>query len=446
MAQRLTASDRYMADFQDLEMGEAYNGPDWLKDLRQQAISRFSEIGFPTARRGNEPWKYTNVGPIAKASFRQPSADRSVSAAKLRDAVPWQSEWARLVFVDGHYSPTLSAPPAMLDGVSVTSLAEMLRGNGNLVRKHLGQGNSSGDDGFTALNTAFLEDGAMVHIGQGRSLSSPIHLIFVTPEGKDRTVSHPRVLVVAEDNSKATIIESYVGLGSTRYFTNGVSDAFLGEGSQLNHYRLLMESENAFHIGSGRVRLGRNSTFSSVTFETGMEIGRYNLNAILDEPGSSCTLHGLYVTSGTQHIDNNINIDHAKPHTSSRLFYKGILADRSKAVFGGLVLVRPNAQKTDAYQGDKNLILSDEAEVASKPSLEIYADDVKAGHGATAGAIADEALFYMKSRGLDDHTARTLLIKGFTSEVIDKIELVPLRTYLEERVLDSLPDVNGRRL
>ena len=218
-----------------------------------------------------------------------------------------------------------------------------------------------------------------------------------------------------------------------------MTEIAVGDGAQIEHYRLLLESRDAFHVGTTWLSQGEDSAFHSTSFARGAALGRNNLQALLDAPGSSCFLHGLYMTSGKQHFDSNINIDHAKPHTTSRLYYKGILDGQSKAVFGGRVLVRPGAAKTDAHQADKNLILSEEAEVDSKPSLEIYADDVKCGHGATAGAVAEDALFYMRSRGLDVQTATTLLIKGFANEIIDTIRVSPLRTYLERLVLEAIP-------
>ena len=343
-------------------------------------------MGFPTARRGNEKWKYTNVGPIAKASFGyldEPSPN-GLAAAEVRRVAPWDDSWASLVFVNGRYSEALSAPRSG-NGVRVTSLEAALASHPDLVERHLARHASVEDDGFTALNTAFLHDGAFVHIPEGESSKAPLHLIFVSADRGEPVVSYPRVLVVAAPRSKATVIESYVCLSQSRYFTNSVSEMVLGEGAEVDHYRLLLESEDAFHVGVARVHQGKDSRFSSRAFTKGAALGRYDLNVLLDGPGSSCYLNGLYMTSGNQHIDNLIGIDHAKPHTTSRLYYKGILDGKSRAVFGGTVWVRKDAQKTDAQQSDKNLVLSSDAEVDSKPALFIYADDVKCGHGATGG-------------------------------------------------------------
>ena len=246
--------------------------------------------------------------------------------------------------------------------------------------------------------------------------------------------------MVAGRHSKLTVIESYVSLSNSQHFTNAVTEIALEDGASVEHYRLLMENPDSFHVGNTRVHQGQDSTFSSASFTRGAAVARNDFQVLLDAPGSFCSLNGLYMTSGRQHIDNYINIDHAKPHTTSRLYYKGILDGSSKAVFGGTVLVRKDAQKADAQQSDKNLLLSDKAEVDSKPSLLIYADDVKCGHGATAGNIDEDTLFYMRSRGLDLDTASSLLIYGFASEIIEAVRLEPLHGYLDKLFLESLPN------
>jgi Fe-S cluster assembly protein SufD len=440
MAQAPAKGDRYLAGFRTFERGLPAEGPQWLRQVRQRALSRFSELGFPTARRGNERWKYTNVGPIAKTSFSYPfDVSPKVKAADIQRIAPWDDSWVSVVFINGRYSQMLSTAPTALNGARMSNLTDAIRADGDVIEKHLAQHATFEDDGLTALNTAFLQDGAFVYVPEGESLPSPLHLIFVTADSGQPTVSYPRTLIVAGNHSKLTIIESYVSLSSARYFTDAVTEIVVGDGAQIEHYSLLLEEEDAFHVGISRVYQGQDSTFSSTSFAKGASIGRNDLRVLLDAPGGSCFLNGLYMTSGTQHIDNYINIDHAKPHTTSRLRYKGILAGKSKAIFGGTVLVRPGAVKTNAYQSDKNLILSEEAEVDSKPSLEIYADDVLCGHGATAGAVAEDALFYMRSRGLDLEAATVLLIKGFATEIIDTIKVKPLRAYLEKFILDALP-------
>jgi Fe-S cluster assembly protein SufD len=440
MTQAPTKYERYLADYRELEANGAADGPQWLRRIREHARDRFSELGLPTARKGNEKWKYTNVNPIANAEFARPeeAPPAGLSISDLQKTTPWRKEWTNLVFVDGHYSDELSTRPSS-NGVRVERMADAINSDGGLVERHLARYASVDDDGFIALNTAFIQDGAYVHIPEGESLESTVHLAFISTERDLPSVSHPRVLVVAGRESKATIVESYAGLPDARYFTNTVSEFVVEEGAELDHYRLQTESEQAYHVGVSRVHLSANSVFSSKAFQKSVGLGRYDLYVLLDGSGASCTLNGLYMTSGRQHVDNYINIDHAKPNTTSRLYYKGILDGQSRAVFGGTVLVRKDAQKTDAIQSDKNLLLSPEAEVDTKPALFIYADDVKCGHGATAGNIDEDTVFYMRSRGIDLKTASQLLIYGFASEIVDTVEDEHLHAYLQELFLESLP-------
>jgi Fe-S cluster assembly protein SufD len=438
MTQTVATPDTYIGDFRTFEATLTPGEPAWLRELRQQALSRFSELGFPTARRGNEPWKYTNVTPIAEGGFVYASQpEPAVTLDEVRSGIVWDDGWHNVVFVNGRYVPALStATPA--DGARVVSLAEAVRAEGPLVQRHLAQHAGFQDSGFTALSTAFLRDGAFVHLPEGVELATPVHLVFVSSGGSAPSVSHPRTLVIAGANSRATVIESYIGLGAGRYLTNAVTEIALEDGAQLDHYKLMLERRDAFHVASTRADQARDSAYSSLSYSMGALIGRNDLRVLLDGAGGSSQLNGLYVTTGNQHLDNYINIDHAKPHCTSRLYYKGILDGESRAVFGGTVLVRPGAVKTDAYQEDKNLLLSEKAEVDSKPSLEIYADDVKCGHGATAGTMTEDAIFYIRSRGLGLEQASDLLIQGFASEITDKVRNAPLRTYLERRTLAAL--------
>lgn len=434
MTQGLTRYERYQSDFREFERRLPGDGSSWVHQIRQQALARFSELGFPTATRGNERWKYTNVGPIANATFEYPfelSRD-GVGAAAIRRIVPWDDSWVNLVFLDGHYAQALSTAPVEVNGARVMNLAEAFLTCRDVVEQHLGRYATFDEDGFTAVNTAFLQEGAFLYVPQGHALQSPLHLIFVTTERARPIVTHPRTLIVLGESSKLTVLESYVSLSPTSYLTNAVAEIVVGDGAELAHYRFLAESPDAFHVGTTRVYLGRDSTFKSTAFAKGAARARNDILVLLDGPGGSCFLKGLYMTAGTQHIDNHINIDHAKPHTTSHQYFKGILAGRSRAVYSGRILVRKDAQKTNSYQGDKNLLLSEGAEVDSKPSLEIYADDVQCGHGATAGAVAEDALFYMRSRGMDLDTATRFLIQGFASEIIDTIPLAPFRAYLEK--------------
>ena len=432
--------DRYVSDFEDHDRDDSQGHPQWVRQLRQEAMSHFTTLGFPTSRRGNERWKYTSVAPIANTAFQYPSGTTpaDISAGDIAQYKALGPEWTNLVFVNGHFSPSLSSPYAVPGGIQITSLASVVSEDGKLARQNLAQHASYQEDAFAALNTAFLGDGAYIHIPEDSVHSSPVHLMFLSTGLPELTASHPRTLVVSGPRSELTLVESYVGLSPGAYFSNAVTEIVLEEGAQVQHYKLLNESTDAFHVGVTRVRQGRDSSFSSWSFARGTALARNDFHVLLDAPGSFCSLNGLYATVDKQHIDNYITIEHAKPHTTSRLSYKGILDGDSRAVFGGTVLVRPDAQKADSQQSDKNLLLSKEAEVNSKPSLLIYADDVKCSHGATAGHIDEEAVFYLRSRGIDLATARELMVRGFGNEIIDTVPIETLRNYLGILLLGSL--------
>lgn len=436
MTQTPIRYEQYASDFHSFD---GAGQPEWLRDVRAAAWQRFLDVGLPTARRGNEPYKYTNVAPIADAELSlalNGEGDFDIDA--LKDLAPAPQECARLVFVDGRYSTALSSIPSGVDGVRASSLSEAIQAGSDTVAEHLTQYADIEEDGFIALNTAFIGDGAFIGIDEDVSVEDPLHLVFVTT-ASPQTVSHPRVLLVAERGSSATVIESYIGVSGNRCLTNSVAEFVLEDDATLEHYRLLVESEDAFHVGVARVRQGAGSVYNSRVFERRVGLGRFDLYTSLNGENASCDLKGLYFTSGRQHMDNYINIDHRKPYATSRLYYKGILDGRSRAVFGGTVYVQPGAIKTDSHQEDKNLVLSPDAEVDSKPSLFIWADDVKCGHGATAGNIDMDTVFYMRSRGIDLEAASRLLIYGFAREIIDTVEDDYLRSYLERLFLDSLP-------
>ena len=420
----------------------ANSDADWLCKLKTEGANNFSRLGFPTARKGNERWKYTDVAPIAKSDFefgndvKEPA---DISLDTVTQSVPTGLNWHQLVLVDGVFSETLSSQALTNPEIEISSLSTVLNSNDKTVQEYLAKSISPDSDGFVALNTACIDEGVFLHLAPNAKIDHPIHIIFVSTGLNKITISNPRILLIAESGSKATIIETYIALSDHNYFTNCVSEMVLQENSTIDHYRLQNESESAFHITNAKVTQSSGSTYTSSSFSRGSALGRYDLSVFLNGSDSYCNLNGLYVTANSQHQDNNINIEHAQPNTTSRLAYKGILDGRSKAVFGGTVLVQQNAQKTDALQSDKNLVLSPNAEVDSKPALFIYADDVKCGHGATAGNIDEETIFYMRSRGLDIETASKMLIYGFAKEVIDTVHNNELKLYLESIFLNSLP-------
>ncbi len=433
MVQASYKNKQLLLDFQTLQE----NSVDWISEIRSTAMDTFGEIGLPTARKGNEKWKYTNVAPIARIEYKL-SKPSVVSLDQIKASAPWDDSWLNFVFVNGVLRSDLGHPE--VNGVSVFSIAEEanLDEPCSTIIDYIGSVTDVSDEGFAALNTSFLSDGIAIEIDSEIQSDRPLNIIFFD-DGTTNSISHPRVLIVARPNSAVSVIESYVGGGSKGTLTNSVSEIIVGEGASVSHYRLLAETDETYDIGYGRVKLGSKAEFKSRSFFRGAKIGRYDLNVLIDGEGATCDLKGLYFTSGSQHMDNFINIDHAKPNGTSDLFYKGILDGRSRAVFGGTVLVRKSAQKTDSIQSDKNLLLSPHAEVDSKPALFIYADDVKCAHGATAGSIDADTIFYMRSRGMDLETASKLLIYGFAGEIIDAVEIDGLKDFLEEMFLTALP-------
>ncbi|MEE8363821.1 MAG: Fe-S cluster assembly protein SufD [Dehalococcoidia bacterium] len=432
---------KYLADFNALQDGATSDGAAWLTPLRRHAWSVFQELGFPTHRRGNELWKYTNLRPLDRATFAYPheGAAGELTLAELKRHAPWSDEWTTLVFVDGHYSASLSRVPRDAAGVRAVSLAQAAGPQRAALEGALGTAAAVDGNPFVALNTAFLGDGAFVDVEPGREANAAVHLLFVTTAGGPPRVTYPRTLVRVGAAAGVTLIESYIGLGAKERFTDPVTEVLLEEGARVEHYRLVAENENTFHIGTTRVRLAADTTFTTVSFATGPAIGRNDLHAQLDGPGAECRLEGLYLTTNDQHLDNHISTTHATPHGTSHQFYKGILSGNSRAVFSGRVLVERDAQKTVADQKDLNLLLSKGAEIDTKPSLEIYADDVKCSHGATAGHTDPEALYYLQTRGINLKTARAMLIRGFAAEIVEKFKPAALREYVEKATDRAIP-------
>ncbi|HEU4629195.1 MAG TPA: Fe-S cluster assembly protein SufD [Gemmatimonadaceae bacterium] len=437
-APTVPAAGPFTADF-DAAV-QAGLGPLWLADARRAAFRRFQELGFPTPK--NEDWHFTSVAPIAEAAFptlRTASGD--VTAADLAPYTVGHAEWPTLVFVNGRFAPELSTPADRLpDGVRVTTLGAALHGDAagelaELLERHLTKAAAWGDHAFTALNTALMTDGAVLQVGTEMVVDAPIHLLYVSDAEAAKGTTHPRTLIVAGRHSKATVIESFVGLGEASYFTNAVTEVFVDDGATLTHYKVQRESPRAFHVGTVEVRQGRDSHFVSFSFATGGSLARTNIYTVLGGEGCGATLNGLYMLDGEQHGDHQTRIEHAEPNCFSREVYKGLLDGSSHGVFNGKVYVRPVAQKTDGKQENNNLLLSETARVDTKPQLEIFADDVKCTHGATVGRLDETALFYLKSRGVPATVARQLLTYAFAADVLETIELEPLKDALEALTL-----------
>ncbi|MFQ5511588.1 MAG: Fe-S cluster assembly protein SufD [Candidatus Krumholzibacteriia bacterium] len=416
--------------FAKLEAETPRTGPKWLAGLRASARDGLIRHGFPTTR--TEGWRFTRLRPLLSRDFclEKQYHPNGLSTADVAGLTFDDTDCRRLVLVSGNPAQGLSAVGRLPEGVHVESLAEALRSRPALVRKYLARHACPEKNPFVALNTAHMLDGAFVHIPEGITLEEPIHLLCVSASRDGSTMSHPRNLIVAEAGSRATIIESYVAPGDDIYYTNPVTEIIVGQGAAVDHYKLQKESPASYHTATLQAHLDRGSCFHTDFLSSGGELVRNDVNTYLDGEGIECTLNGLYVARGHQHVDNNTNIDHAMPNCNSYELYKGILTDRARAVFNGKIHVHPDAQKTDAKQSNGCMLLSDDAQINTNPQLEIYADDVKCTHGAVVGQIDDNAVFYLRSRGIDEVSARNMLIHAFAGEVIEQVKVAPLRERL----------------
>lgn len=437
MGDTAKATDVYLDTYTRVAQGLSGHSVPWLQQIRERALSQFAQQGFPSVR--DEEWKYTNVAPIQKQAFTPAEKGRNgVHAGQLGGFLFRDLTCHRIVFLDGHHVPELCALSNLPPGVSAGSLAAAMERQPAALEPHLGCYAPTDKYGFAALNTAFLIDGAFVQVPKNTVVTDPIHILFVSTGKSDLILAQPRNLVVAEKNSRLTIIESYVALGDARYFTNAVTELVAGKNATVEHYKLGQESLKAFHIGGLYVRQHAGSRFTSHNIALGGALVRNDIEELFDAEGSECILNGLYLATGRQHIDNHTRIDHARPRCTSREFYKGVLDGRARAVFNGRIVVHQDAQHTDAQQQNKNLLLSGDAEVDTKPQLEIYADDVKCGHGATVGQLDRDAVYYLRSRGVDEETARSVLTYAFAKDVLNRIAIIPVRSYVEEMLTKRL--------
>src|SRR3954469_10926408 len=420
-------------------------GPRWLDDLRARGAARFAALGIPTVR--DEEWRFTNVAPIGNVDFQlagpiSGTADRLNGAAYADAAV-------RLVVVNGRFDTTLSRVKGLANGVHAGSLAAALKDHADVVQRYFGQLADLSSRSFTALNTAFVQDGAFIHVPEGVTVDTPIHVVFVTGGEGGHVMAHPRTLIVAAAGAQVTVIESYIGAAGETYFSNAVSEVFVGENAGVDHYKVQQESLEAFHVGTLHTHTSRNARFSSHSFSLGGKLVRNDASAILDGEGGDCTLNGLYLADRERLGDNHTPMDHAKAHCGSHEVYKGILGGSARAVFNGKIIVRQDAQKTDAKQTNRALLLTDGATINTKPQLEIFADDVKCTHGAAIGQLDDEAIFYLRARGLTYADARDMLIHAFAGQVLEGVQIAPLRDALEaelfEQLARDLAEVDGAR-
>ena len=428
--------ERYLAQFEALA-DRRPAGPAWLESRRRGAIARFAALGFPTTR--DEEYRFTNIAPIAETDFEFHPVGTTLDRGAIADHLYGERVAGELVFVDGRFVPGLSSLERLPKGVTAGSLTDVLAKKPELCEPWLGALAGEEDSALTALNLALFEDGAAVHVGRNVVVESPINLVFVTTSSHVPTASYSRVLLVAGEHSQSRFIETHVGLGGGTHFSCAVTEVVSGADSVLDHDRVQIERPDGFHYCRLQVQAARGATFRSHAFSLGGAIVRNDLGAVLGGPGIDCTLDGLYLADGTTVVDNHTTIDHAEPHCGSHEVYKGILGGKSRGVFNGKIIVRQDAQKTDAKQTNKALLLSDTAQINTKPQLEIFADDVKCTHGATVGQLDADSMFYLQARGISRTDARAMLIRSFGGDIVNRVAFAPLRERLDGWLLSQIP-------
>ena len=424
----LERTEHYLSLFRQSYGADAL--PSWFGRLRESAMESFARLGFPAP--GSEEWKYTSVDPIASVPFAHANGEGKAVTGDIFAPAFVDETCARLVFVNGVYSAPLSSLSGLPAGVRVVGLRAALAANDPALEMHLGRAARFREQPFVALNTALMEDGAVVLVSEGCRMAAPIYLVFVSLAQEQPLQSQPRNLVALGTGSEATIVESYVGIEAGNYFTNAVTELFAAENSIVDYYRIQREASRGFHVGAVEARLSDGCSFTAHGITLGGSLVRNDLHVVLDGEGAECVLNGLYLADGDRHVDNHTEIEHAKPRTRSLELYKGILSGSARGVFNGKIIVHKDAQKTDARQTNKNLLLSDRAVANSKPQLEIYADDVKCSHGSTIGQLDGDALFYLRSRGLAPDDARSLLSYAFARDVVGRVKIPALRERLDD--------------
>ncbi|SJM93007.1 FeS assembly protein SufD [Crenothrix polyspora] len=430
------ATSRYVAEYGALAPTLPGQSLPWLQQLRRDALTKFSANGFPSPR--EEEWRYTNVSAIEKRLFTPALKQSSgqvdadwLKAQQLDDA------WS-VVLVNGHFSTEYSQLDSLPDGVTVISMADALvetQDFATLLETHLGHAVNNAEHNLVAFNTAWFSDGVFVHVPAKQVLTKPIQLLHIVTEAD--AMATTRNVIMVDELAEAQVIETFVGLDNA-YLTAAVTEVFVGQNAHLTLTKMQIESEKAYHFGGTYAKQSKDARFTHHNFAFGGLLARCDIHTDLDQ-ASECELNGLYLGVKRQHIDNHTRINHLKPHAISREMYKGVLDDRAKGVFQGRVIVAEDAQKTDSQMNNRNLLLSDDAEADTKPQLEIYADDVKCGHGVTVGQLDEKSIFYLQSRSVDEETARNMLTFAFANEMVDKIKIKSLHDKVLEQVLARFP-------
>jgi Fe-S cluster assembly protein SufD len=429
----VATQSQWDALWENLEQRAQASSPAWLNSLRRAGNAHFSELGFPTT--DDEEWRFTNVRPIAEMTPQAAPSNVRITEKEIAPFIYGNMATRRLVFIDGRYHPELSSP-GKNNGVKILNLATAVQADENVLTQHLARYARYDDNAFAALNTSMIEDGAVITIAAKTRVAEPILLLFVSTGRVQGAITNPRILVVAHERAEAKVIEKYVTLGNETHFTNAVTELVLEESARLEHCKIQDESLNAFHVATIQGYQKRNSHLLTHSISLGGAITRNNVIPVLDAEGCECIMNGLYLGRDTQLVDHHTSIHHAKPNCNSHEFYHGILDGKSQGVFNGKIFVRPDAQKTDAKQTNRNLLLSDEATVNTKPQLEIFADDVKCTHGATVGQLEEEHIFYLRARGIGLEMARRMLVHAFASDIVNRITMEPIRAELDELFFD----------
>lgn len=432
-------TDHYLQGFAALRTELPGADLHWMSSLREQGLREFARLGFPSTR--DEDWKYTNVRALTRSPF---TLAGETSAGLVEDDLqPFlisDLQARRLVFVNGRFAPQLSQRGQLPDGVHIESLARVLESRPEALENQLGGCANPAANGFSALNAAYFNDGAVIRIPEGVRMEDPIHVVYVSTVQSEDRAYHLRNHFALARGAQAEVIEHYVSMGDGVYLNNAVTEVQMESGSALDHYKLQEESQSGFHVAALDVRQKADSRFASYSVSVGGALVRNDINAALEAERAECDLMGLYVAGGKQHVDFHTRVDHLKPEGRSREFYRGVLSGRARAVFNGKACVHPDAQKTDAQQSNKNLLLSRDAEVDTKPELEIYADDVSCTHGATVGQLDETMLFYLRSRGVPEEAARGMLTYGFAHDIVERMGLKPIRRRIERSLTRALPN------
>lgn len=428
-----------ISPLKNLKKDKWRNDRDWINSFRKNAESEYSTLGLPGTDK--EEWKYTDLSPILKYKYIFP--DDTGSSDKIyeniKKLIPEKFSPLYMIFVNGSFIPELSDTAKKPEGLKIESIQKELNSENTELKNFLESfSHAGGKDSIAALNNSYLNDGAFIWIEKNKNIQFPLHLIYITTDNKEAVINSPRNIIVAEENSKISVIEEYIGISNSKYFTNTCTEILLKKGATLDHYKIQQESRSAFHIGTLEVQQEEKTKFISQIISFGGEISRNNISSTMNGKESESILESIYFAKDNQHIDNHTSVFHKYPDCKSAENYHGILDHESKAVFDGKIYVGKGAVKTDSVQSNRSLLLSENATVDSKPTLEIYADDVKCSHSAAIGQLDEDSIYYMKTRGIGSRDAKKILTTGFAKEITDRFKLRDVALKVEKILINEL--------